>query len=128
MSSPIIELNTEVLERQVESIADYIGDSIKEPLAYRLKLMLKEAPVSITMVDISGAANDIEETLNKRELAAIYSMMHYAAGNQNVKPEEVQARVETRFAVPHVALIPRGKFQLAVEYLLEMHMRFLEEI
>ncbi len=128
MSSSIIELDQAALEQDVDSIADHIGDSIKEPLAYRLRLMLQSAPVRITMVDISGAANDVAETLNKRELAAIYSLMHYAADKQNVKPETVQARVEKHFAVPHVALIPRRQFENAVECLLEMHMRFLEEV
>lgn len=128
MSSTIVELHTEALERQVKSIADHIGDSIKEPLAYRLKLLLKHAPVSITVVDSDGVANDVEETLNKRELAVIYSLIHFSAYNQNAKLEIVQERLEKHFSVQHIAHISRRQFPFVMEYMLEMHEKFLEEV
>ncbi len=54
-------------------------------------------------------------------------LMNYAAHTQNTRPDTVQARVEARFQVEHVGLIPRDEFQNAVSHVLDMHLCFDED-
>ena len=58
--------------------------------------------------------------INKRELAALYSLINYAAHTLNGRGESVQLMLERRFRVDHVAALAQKDFQYAIEYLLEL--------
>src|SRR5262245_60802401 len=107
-----IEIDAEALAGKIEGLAETISDEVQTTLRKSIPPIIKGAPVKITIFDPLGTrARQLFETINKRELAALYSLVNYAAHNQNVRPETVQERVETRFDVPHIGLIVRGDFQ-----------------
>ena len=124
-----IEINDEALAQDIKRITGMAGEDVQEFLLKELRAAIKDAPVTITVTDPVGkkVSTPLLETINKRELAALYALMNYAAHNQNTRPDTVQARVEAKFRVEHVGLIHRDRFQDAVGYLLDMHLRYDEE-
>ena len=124
-----IEINDEVLAQDIKRITNMAGEDVQGFLLKELWMAIKDAPVRITVSDPIGkkVSTPLLETINKRELAALYALMNYAAHNQNTRPETVQARVEAKYGVEHVGLIHRDTFQDAVGYLLDMHLRHEEE-
>ena len=124
-----IEINDEALAREIKRITEMAGEDVQGFLLKELRTAIKDAPVKITLTDPVGkkVSTSLLETINKRELAALYALMNYAAHNQNTRPETLQARVEAKFQGEHVGLIHRDRFQDAVGYLLDMHLRHEEE-
>lgn len=118
-----VELDEEKLEGHVQAIANMASEDLQKTLLAQMRAMLKAPPVRITVFDPLNHPV-VEETINSRELAALYDLMNYAAHQQNWRPETVQDRVKTQFLVAHVGLIPRDQFQDVVDYLLEMPLRF----
>lgn len=123
-----IEIDEAAVAQEVEGIAETISEEVRATLRNRIFPIIKGAPIRITLFEPFGSeTKPLFETVNKRELAALYALVNYAAHNQNTRPETVQERVETRFDVPHIGLIVRGDFHKAVAYLLDMHLMFVEE-
>lgn len=124
-----VEIDTAKLDRAIRGVAEWVGEDVQKVLQERVRAVLQDLPVKITVFDPlnDNAALPVVETINKRELAAIYSLINFAAHTQNTRPETVQARVEAHFHVPHVARIPREAFQKAVNYLVAMADYFDEE-
>ncbi len=122
-----IDLNMEALEGRVKSLAHMVSEDVYKTVLAQLKALLKTAPVQITgFHPVNG--NACVETINSRELAAVYALINYAAHKHNLRPETVQDRVKAAFRVDHIGLIPRDKFDNAVADLLEMHLRFEEGV
>jgi hypothetical protein len=117
-----VEINDAALAGHVKSIADLVSQDVYTALLKYVPDMLRKAPVNITLIDPVNehGAQQVEETINKRELHALYALMNYTAWLHNLQPETVRAWLEDQFDVQHVALIPRASFQRAVGYLMEM--------
>ncbi len=118
-----IHVNEEALQRHIDCITDMTVEDVRGMLQKRLRLVLKEAPVTITAYEAfkDKTTSPPVESINKRELCAIFALMNYASWNQNMRPETVQTRLEAKFEVEHVGLIPRTKFLHAVDYLIDLH-------
>jgi len=71
------------LAREIECMTEIVTDDLKATLLQKVPAVLKAAPLKITVTDPirEKVSTPLLETINKRELAALYSLMNYVAHN-----------------------------------------------
>ncbi len=107
--------------KEITRALEKAGCQIVEAASCEAEDLLKLAIIRARPSIRDGVVETNPNAINKRELGAIYSLIAYAVYRQNLQPEQVEAVVERKFKVDHVAHIQHGDFERAVNFLVELY-------
>jgi len=116
MTSKIEDFKRE-LEQMIE---DVLGQTETGSSSEQYSLFDANRQVSVSS-QASGRiqARDLQ-SLNESELKSIYALLAYVSHNENIQQETVQAIVEARFNVNHIAKIAHRDYDEAIRFLVDL--------
>jgi len=89
---------------------------------YSARTDVEAAPRVMTLVQ-----SPVLQTMNARELGAIYSLFAWVAAEQDTLPETVREITEARFETADVAVLPRKDYDEVIRFLVDLRIDELRD-